>query len=146
MLSGLTLPDGRYHVVKDSPNASIFLSKFPELESEDSANYIYSQEYGREHSDELNAIAEALEKTMPDYNPAQNLGYQISQLYKRRDEIQAEINQHKYHCDEWYPDSLDDDLSRNFDLIEEAEKQMETLKGGSWKRDPETCEWVFTNA
>ena len=58
MLSGLTLPDGRYHVVKDSPNASILLSKFPEFESEDSANYIY----GREHSDELNALLKRLKK------------------------------------------------------------------------------------
>lgn len=144
-MSGLTLPDGRYRVVKDSPNASIFLSKFPEFESEDSANYIYSMEYSREHSDELNAIAEALEKTMPDYNPAQNLGYQISQLYKRRDEIHAKINDYKYHSDD-YPEYLDDYLSYNFDQIREAEKQIESLKGGSWKRDPETCEWVFTNA
>jgi len=144
MLSGLTLHDWSYHVLKGSPNASIFLSKFPDFEGENETEYFYSRQYLK--SDELRMISEALQKSIPDHNPAQNLGHYIHQLYKYRDEIQKEINQHKYHCDGMYPGSLDEDLSRNFDSISEAEKQMESLKGGSWKRDPETCEWVFTNA
>lgn len=144
MLSGLTLHDWSYHVLKSSPNASVLLSKFPDFESESETEYNYPRQYAK--SDEMRLISEALQKPMPDYNPAQNLGYQIRQLYKWRDDLQSKLNEYKYHCDEWYPDSLDDDLSSNFDQIREAEKQMESLKGGSWKRDPETCEWVFTNA
>lgn len=144
MLSGLVLHDWRYHVLKNSPNASIFLSKFPDFESESETEYSYPKQYSR--SDEMRAISESLQKPMPDNNPAQNLGWRIHQLYLQRDQIQDEINQHKYHCDNNYPDHLDEALERNFHLLAEAEKQMESLKDGSWKRDPETCEWVFTNA